>query len=101
MSKELSTHIEPDHALYEIRLRGHLNSQWTDWFDGLAITLEANGTTLLRGPIVDQAALYGVLKRIRDIGIPLLSIICVEHGEEDSHTPEAQSLEEQNSEDRS
>ena len=63
---------------YEIRLKGHLGSQWTDWFGGLTITLEANGDTLLTGPVVDQAALYGLLKRVRDLGMPLLSVNRVE-----------------------
>lgn len=60
--------------LYEIRIEGHLDQKWTDWFEGLTVTLEADGRTLLRGPIPDQAALYGVLRRIRDLGAPLLSV---------------------------
>lgn len=79
MSKEFTPQMELDCSLYEIRLRGHLHSQWADWFDGFVITLEEDGTTLLRGAIVDQSALYGVLRRIRDLGIPLLSIMCVEY----------------------
>jgi len=59
---------------YEIRLKGHLDSQWTDWFEGLTITLEEDGTTLLTGTVVDQASLHGLLKKIRDLGIPLVSI---------------------------
>ena len=59
---------------YEIRLKGHLDSQWTDWFEGLTITMEADGTTLLTGPVVDQASLHGLLKKIRDLGMPLVSI---------------------------
>lgn len=82
MSKEFALQPETDNALYEIRLRGHLSIEWADWFDGLAITQQADGTTLLRGHIADQAALYGVLKRIRDLGVPLLAIICVEYCEE-------------------
>jgi hypothetical protein len=61
-------------TLYEIRIKGQLDHQWTDWFGGLAITLQPNGDTLLRGPIVDQAALHGVLRKVRDLGMPLLSI---------------------------
>ena len=61
-------------TVYEIRLKGQLEQHWTDWFGGLAITLEDNGDTLLSGPIVDQAALHGVLRRVRDLGMPLLSI---------------------------
>jgi hypothetical protein len=65
---------------YQIRIKGHLGCQWTDWFDGLTITLEDNGDTLLTGPVVDQAALHGLLKKVRDLGIPLLSVMCVESG---------------------
>jgi hypothetical protein len=53
--------------IYQIRLEGHLSRQWTDWFDGLAITQTAEGDTLLTGPVVDQAALHGVLKKVRDL----------------------------------
>ena len=59
---------------YEIRLRGHLDLQWTDWFEGLTISLEEDGTTLFSGPVADQAALHGLLKKIRDLGMPLVSI---------------------------
>jgi hypothetical protein len=59
---------------YQIRLKGHLAIRWTDWFDGLTITLEENGETLLTGLIIDQAALHGLLKKVRDLGMPLLSI---------------------------
>jgi hypothetical protein len=65
---------------YEIRLKGHLDSQWTEWFGGLTITLEEDGTTLLTGPIIDQAALHGLLKKVRDLGMPLVSISPVEPG---------------------
>jgi hypothetical protein len=58
----------------EIRLKGHLGQQWQEWFDGMTIVLEENGNTLLTGAIVDQAALYGILKKVRDLGMPLLSI---------------------------
>ena len=61
-------------TLYEIKLKGQLDHQWTDWFGGLAITPEDNGDTLLSGPVVDQAALHGLLRKIRDLGIRLLSI---------------------------
>jgi hypothetical protein len=61
--------------VYEIRIKGHLGCQWKDWFDGLTITLEENGQTLLCGPLEDQAALHGVLKRVRDLGMPLLSVV--------------------------
>ncbi len=65
---------------YQIRVQGHLGHQWTDWFGGLAITLEDNGDTLLTGPVVDQAALYGLLRKVRDLGMPLVSVIRVESG---------------------
>lgn len=61
-------------VVYQIRIKGHLGPQWTDWFDGLTITLEEDGNTLLAGPVVDQAALHGILKKIRDTGLPLLSV---------------------------
>lgn len=63
---------------YQIRLKGHLGQQWAAWFDGLAITLEANGDTLLTGPVADQAALYGLLRKVRDLGLPLLAVTCIE-----------------------
>ena len=69
-------HDEP--ARYEIRLKGHLDPRWADRFEGLTITLDDNGTTRLTGPIVDQAALHGVLKKVRDLGTPLLSVTRVE-----------------------
>jgi hypothetical protein len=75
------THALPgyqvDSGLYEIRLKGHLNHRWANWFEGLTITLEENGDTLLTGPVIDQAALHGLLKKVRDLGMPLLSVNCV------------------------
>ncbi len=65
-------------AVYQIRLKGHLGCEWVDWFEGLAITLEDDGDTLLTGPVADQAALFGLLKKIRDLGMPLLSVNCIE-----------------------
>jgi hypothetical protein len=70
-------------VIYRIRLKGHLDDQWADWFGGLTITLEENGNTVLTGPVVDQAALFGLLKKVRDLGLPLVSIDCVEPGKED------------------
>jgi hypothetical protein len=60
--------------VYEIRLKGHLEARWVKWFDGLAITLDENGNTLLSGPVADQAALHGILKKVRDLGLPLVSV---------------------------
>lgn len=59
---------------YEIRIAGHLDSRWVAWFDGLSLTNQSNGTTILRGAVVDQAALHGLLQKVRDIGLPLLSV---------------------------
>jgi hypothetical protein len=75
MSNESNSEIDPGQPLvYQIRIKGHLGRQWTDWFGGLTITQEDNGETLLTGPVVDQAALHGVLRKVRDIGMPLLSV---------------------------
>lgn len=60
---------------YEIRIKGHLDQRWSDWFEGFAIALKDNGETLLSGAVVDQAALYGVLMKVRDLGLPLISVI--------------------------
>jgi hypothetical protein len=78
MSNKHSPNADPSEPLiYQIRLEGHLGLQWTDWFDGLSITLEDNGDTLLTGPVADQAALHGLLRKIRDLGMPLLSVLQV------------------------
>ena len=66
--------------VYQIRIKGHLDREWTDWFEGLTITLEEDGDTLLTGPVVDQAALHGLLKKVRDLGMPLVSVSPVEPG---------------------
>jgi len=63
---------------YEIRLQGQLEARWESWFDGLAITLDQDGNTLLSGPLADQAALHGLLKKVRDLGLPLLSVNLVQ-----------------------
>ena len=71
-------------VIYQIRLKGHLGSQWTDWFGGLTITLEEDGDTLLTGPVIDQAALFGLLKKVRDLGMPLVSVSPLEPGPADA-----------------
>ncbi len=72
----MSDELDPRQpVVYQIRLKGHLGRQWTDWFEGMTITLEDDGDTLLTGPVVDQAALHGPLKKVRDLGIPLISVI--------------------------
>jgi len=76
MSRDRNPETNPGEALvYQIRIKGHLDHRWTEWFDGLTITLEDNGDTLLTGPVVDQAALHGLLRKVRDLGMPLLSVI--------------------------
>ncbi len=67
-------------VVYQIRIKGHLGHQWTDWFEGLVITLEEDGDTLLTGPVIDQAALHGLLKKVRDLGMPLVSVSPVNSG---------------------
>jgi hypothetical protein len=62
-------------GLYEIRIKGHLDNRWADWFEGLTITREENGETLLTGPVADQAALHGLLRKVRNLALPLLSVI--------------------------
>jgi hypothetical protein len=68
---------------YEIRIKGHLDDKWVDWFEGLTIKLEEDGTTLLTGQVIDQAALHGLLKKVRDLGLPLISVSPVEPGPAD------------------
>jgi len=63
---------------YEIRLKGHLDTRWAAWFDGLSLTHHSDGTTVIHGPVADQAALHGLLQKVRDTGLPLVSVICIE-----------------------
>jgi hypothetical protein len=77
-------------GLYEIRLKGHLDDRWADRFEGLTITLEEDGNTLLTGPVVDQAALHGLLKRFRDLGMILVSVGPVEPGPSDTERSHVQ-----------
>lgn len=60
---------------YELRVKGHLGDRWAAWFDGLSLTNSEDGSTVIRGPVIDQAALHGVLQKLRDIGIPLISLV--------------------------
>jgi hypothetical protein len=83
----------PDHRsdqpdIYQIILQGHLSGQWSDWFEGFTITLDQCGETILVGPVVDQAALHGVLKKIRDLGIALISVNRLNPGEEGTNQKE-------------
>jgi len=84
MSNEPKTRPAPGQStVYQIRIEGHLGHEWTDWFEGLTITLEEDGDTLLTGPVIDQAALHGLLKKVRDLGMPLVSVSPLEHGQAD------------------
>ena len=75
MLSSLNPTTDPGQPMvYQIRIKGHLGGQWTDWFGGVTITLEPNGNTLLTGALVDQAALHGLLRKVRDLGMPLLSV---------------------------
>jgi hypothetical protein len=75
MSNTLNAkHDSGEPIVYQIRIQGHLDCQWADWFGGLTITLEDNGDTLVTGPVVDQAVLFGLLRKVRDLGMPLLSV---------------------------
>jgi hypothetical protein len=75
MSNKRNPTTDPgEPMIYQIRIKGHLGAQWTDWFGGLTITLEEGGETLLTCPVADQAALYGLLRKVRDLGLPLISV---------------------------
>jgi hypothetical protein len=70
----MSREINSEATTYQIRIKGHLGPEWSDWFGGLDISLDDNGDTLLIGPVVDQAALHGLLRKVRDLGMPLVSV---------------------------
>ena len=76
------THASPDTrrelGQYEIRLKGHLETRWAAWFDGLSLTQECDGTTVIRGSVIDQAALHGLLSKVRDLGLPLVAVTQVD-----------------------
>jgi len=76
--REFPTESHSDARKYEIRLEGHLNSRWAAWFDGLDLTTDNDGTTLIHGLVADQAALHGLLQKVRDVGLPLVSVTQIE-----------------------
>jgi hypothetical protein len=78
-----------DAGRYEIRLTGHLDAHWTAWFDGMAVSRQSDGTTVISGPVADQAALHGLLQRVRDLGLPLVSVERVEDDQPDPTNPNA------------
>lgn len=80
MAGEIKEQSLPPPDCYQIRVKGHLAPCWSDWFDGLIMIHEPNGETILAGPILDQAALYGVLLKIRDLNLPLLSVTQISPG---------------------
>ncbi len=81
MSNKLNPQTGPgEPRVYQIRIHGYLGAEWADWFYGLTITLEEDGYTLLTGPVIDQAALHGLLKKVRDLGLPLVSVSPLEPG---------------------
>ena len=85
MANELNPTPDPSQpVIYEIRIKGHLDIQWTDWFEGLIIKLEDTGEMLLTGPVVDQAALFGLLKKVRDLGMPLVSVNRIKPDQKDA-----------------
>jgi hypothetical protein len=91
MSNELDPKTDPDQPMvYQIRLQGHLSRRWKDCFGDVTITLEDNGETLLTCPVADQAALYGLLRKVRDLGLPLISVTHVKSGQADGSDVEPQ-----------
>lgn len=83
MSNKSEPKPEPSVLFYQIRIKGHLDKQWTDWFEGMTIALQDNGETLLTGPVIDQSALHGLIKKVRDLGMPLVSVNRVRFNETD------------------
>jgi hypothetical protein len=90
MSQKRNPKTDPSQPMvYQIRIKGHLGFQWTEWFEGLTIMLEDSGDTLLTGPVVDQAALHGLLKKVRDLGLPLISVCPQNRGQTGEVNPPA------------
>ena len=84
MSNKINQKNDPVQAMvYEIRIEGHLDHQWAAWFEGMTITLEENGDTSLTGPVIDQAALHGLLRKVRDLGLQLVSVNRIKRGQTD------------------
>jgi hypothetical protein len=87
MSSDAKGRAKPGRlTAYQIRIKGHLGDEWMDWFGGMTITLEENGDTLLTGPVADQAALFGLLRKVRDLGMQLVSINRVDTDKQDRST---------------
>lgn len=84
--EHLPTTDSGESAVYQIRIKGQLGAQWGAWFDGMTITQTANGETLITGLVADQAALYGLLRKVRDLGLPLLAVSCSESERADGLT---------------
>ena len=88
MSNEINAEFDPGQPMvYQIRIKGHLDRKWADWFAGLSITSQASGETLLTGPVLDQAMLHGLLRKVRDVGLPLVAVMQVEP--EQAEVPDA------------
>jgi hypothetical protein len=86
MANQQDDKNDPNPAMvYQTRIKGHLGRQWTAWFAGMTITWTDDGETLLTGPVIDQAALYGLLRKVRDLGMPLLSVQLIEPGQADEY----------------
>lgn len=84
-----SKHEKAEPLIYQIRIKGHLDRKWADWFAGLSITSQTSGETLLTGPVLDQAMLHGLLRKVRDVGLPLVAVMQVEP--EQAEVPDARS----------
>jgi len=86
---EISTGDHHDPGRYEIRVKGHLDPRWAAWFDGMSLANESDGVTVIHGPVADQAALHGLLRKVRDLGLPLISVTQVEPDQPDVPTTES------------
>lgn len=87
IERHTTTPPPPEAGRYEIRLEGHLDAHWTAWFDGLTVSHQDDGTTVISGPVPDQAALHGLLQRVRDLGLPLVSVRQIEADQPGVTTP--------------